>query len=145
MGRVAQVIKKREDGEWYRPDIGDNRSDPEPFRVRLLPMSATDFKKYQESSGNFTGGKVNFNRRAWEMSDRIISERVLEVENYAVRDPDTEVVVSPKNGRQLVEALAKADPVERESVTDDIVEALKDSSKLRDGLVGNSNSRPDSP
>ena len=74
-------------------------------------------------------------KRAQEIQERLISERVIEVKNYSIVDPKGEVF-SPENGKELLQAILYAPPSEAE-ILEEILEALKDSSKLDEGILGN--------
>lgn len=135
---MARVIKRIEDTTWYVPDIGDNREDPEPFAVLLSPLSGSEMRKLEQAGmTNLTKnrGQVNFYKRVQDIQERIVKERVVEVKNYAVQGKDGSIL-EPKNGAELLEAVLLVGASEAE-VIDDIVEALKDASKLEEGLVKN--------
>jgi hypothetical protein len=136
---MARVIKRIEDATWYAPDIGDNREDSDPFMVLLSPLSGSEMRKLEQAGmGNLTKnrGQINFYKRVQAIQERIVKERVIEVKNYAVEDKDGNVV-EPKNGEELLQAVLAVGAAEAE-VIDDIVEALKDASKLEEGLIKNS-------
>ena len=138
---MARVIKRREDAFWYVPDIDDNREDPEPFMVLMSPLSGANMRKLESSNmGKITKrGEINFMKRAQDIQERIITERVVEVKNYAVSNEDTGEVLEPKNGAELVKAIMVAGAGEVD-ILDDIIEALKDSSKL-DEEIGRASCR----
>jgi hypothetical protein len=136
---MARLIKRIEDATWYAPDIDDNREDSEPFMVLLSPLSGAEMRKLEQAGmGNLTKnrGQVNFYKRIQAIQERILKERVVEVKNYAVQDPEGNVF-APKNGEELLQAVLAVGAAEAE-VIDDIVEALKDASKLEEGLIKNS-------
>lgn len=135
---MARVIKRIEDATWYVPDIADNREDPDPFMVLLSPLSGSEMRKLEQSGmANMTRnrGQVNFYKRVQDIQERIIKERVIEVKNYSVQDPEG-TIFAPKNGAELLQAVLLVGASEAE-VIDDIVEALKDASRLEEGLVKN--------
>ena len=133
---MARVIKRIEDTTWYVPDIGDNRDDEDPFMVLLSPLSGSEMRKLEQAGmTNLTKnrGQVNFYKRVQDIQERIVKERVVEVKNYAVQCKDGSIL-EPKNGSELLEAVLLVGASEAE-VIDDIVEALKDASRLEEGLV----------
>ena len=140
---MARVAKRKEDAVWYVPDIDDNREDSEPFMVLLSPLSAADMRKLEQSGlGKVTrkgSADINFMERAQQLQERIIRDRVLEVKNYSVllsNDDGKEELFTPSNGKELVKAIMSAGASEV-VIFDDIVEALKDSSTLEEGILGN--------
>jgi|TARA_A100001391_G_scaffold70347_2_gene44934 hypothetical protein len=140
---MARVAKRKEDAVWYIPDIDDNREDSEPFMVLLSPLSAADMRKLEQSGlGKVTrkgSADINFMERAQQLQERIIRDRVLEVKNYSVllsNDEGKEELFTPSNGKELVKAIMSAGASEV-VIFDDIVEALKDSSTLEEGILGN--------
>ena len=135
---MARVVKRIEDSTWYVPDVEGNREDSDPFAVLLSPLSGAEMRRLEQSGmGKITKskGQINFMKRAQEIQEKIISERVLEVKNYSIQDPDGEVF-SPSNGEELIKAILFAPPSEGE-ILEDILEALKGSSKLDEGVLGN--------
>ena len=142
---MARVIKRIEDATWYVPDIDSNREDDDPFMVLISPLSGAEMRKLEQSGmAKITKakGQFNFMKRAQEIQERIISERVIEVKNYSIVDPKGETF-SPENGKELLEAILYAPPSEAE-ILEDVLEALKDSSKLDEGVLGNLKPQSDS-
>lgn len=144
---MARVAKHREDATWYVPDIDDNRDDPEPFMVLISPLSGADMRKLEQTGlGKLTKkgtADINFMLRAQQLQERIIKERVNDVKNYAVMIEGTDQVLEPKNGAELIKAVMSAGASEA-GIIDDIVEALKDSSTLSEGTLGNLKPQSDS-
>lgn len=143
---MARLVKRTEDATWYVPDIGDNREDEDPFMVLLSPLNGAEMRKLEQAGmGKLTKarGQINFFKRAQDIQERIVKERVLEVKNYAVQDESGDVF-TPKNGEDLLKAVLLVGAAEAE-VIDDIVEALKDASKLDEGLLKNLKLQFDSP
>ena len=142
---MARVIKRREDTFWYVPDIDDNREDSEPFMVLLTPLSGADMRRLESANmGKITKrGEINFMKRAQSIQERIISDRVLEVKNYAISDETDGSVIEPKNGAELIKAIMAAGASEID-ILDDVIEALKDSSKLDEGMIENLRLQSDS-
>ena len=135
---MARVIKHIDTATWYVPDIGDNREDPEPFAVLLSPLSGAEMRKLEQAGmQNVTKGRgqVNFYKRLQDIQERIIKDRVQEVMNYSIVRPNGESF-SPSNGEELLEAVLLVGASEAE-VIDDIVEALKDTSKIDEGVLKN--------
>ena len=101
-------------------------------------LSGAEMRKLEQAGmGNLTKnrGQLNFYKRVQAIQERIVKERVLEVKNYTVQDSGGNVV-EPKNGAELLKAVLEVGAAEAE-VIDDIVEALKDASKLEEGLIKN--------
>lgn len=144
---MARVAKHNEDASWYIPDIDDNREDPDPFMVLISPLSGKDMRKLEQTGlGKLTKKgtvDINFMERAQRLQERIIKERVLEVKNYAVMLEGSDKVIEPKNGEQLIVAIMNAGASEA-GIIDDIVDALKDSSTLSEGALGNLKPQSDS-
>lgn len=131
---MARTVKFITEATWYVPNIGDNRSDPSPFRVQIVPMSYAEFMAVEWSSvprsDNGDDGVAGRVRHA-EMS--AIRKHVVAVENYSISiNGDT---YSPKNGEELAAAMDKAPASERAMVRD-ILGAIEDHSKLSAGALG---------
>lgn len=127
MGRKKQIIS---DSTWYVPDIEDNRMDQDPFRVLIQPMTGREADEADRALGQFTkGAKFNSVDRAVKHRDSVVSSRVLEVYGYEAPDGH-----SPKDGGELCVDVRKSDGNEPDLVLDEIYQAIRDHSKLRDGL-----------
>tara|TARA_A100001391_G_scaffold199581_2_gene182802 strand:+ start:375 stop:797 length:423 start_codon:yes stop_codon:yes gene_type:complete len=140
---MARIAKRKEDAVWYIPDIDENRDDVDPFMVLLSPLSAADMRKLEQFGlGKVTKkgtAEINFMERAQQLQERIIKERVLDVKNYSVMLQSAEgkeEVFTPTNGKELLKAIMQAGASEA-IILDDIVEALKDTSMLDEGTLGN--------
>ena len=143
---MARVIKRTETATWYVPDIDDNRSDPDPFKVLIVPLSGVELRRLERvGMGKITRGRteVNFMKRAQETQEKILAEKVLEVEGYSIENPTTGDVISPTDGTSLVRAVLMAGAKEVE-ILDDILEAMKDASCLEEGILENLILRSDS-
>ena len=135
---MARVIKHIDTATWYVPDIGENREDAEPFAVLLSPLSGAEMRKLEQAGmQNVTKGRgnVNFYKRIQDIQERIIKDRVQEVKNYSIVRSNGEIF-APTNGGEPLEAVLLVGAAEAE-VIDDIVEALKDTSKLDEGVLKN--------
>lgn len=141
MGRTFKPITESE--VEYAPDIADNRDDPEPFIVRLLPMTAAEVKDLERSMGDFTAAKMNVLDRATKHIRDVFKKRVVGVSRYSIMSRKGEVV-EPKTGIELYEAIIEHGDAKEATVIDDIYEALRDHSKLRAGLPEALRSRSES-
>ena len=128
MGRSVQKIRA-EDATWFVPSIGGNRLDPSPFRVLIAPLSGEDLLKAQSAA--FDGKAGGIHARAQDLVERLVSTYVLKVERYTVTD-DTGASAEIRTGAELVDAI-KHGPAGELDIFDEIVEALKDRSKLEAG------------
>ena len=143
---MARVIKRIDDATWYVPEIDDNRTDPDPFMVLITPLSGVEMRKLERAGmGKLTRnrGEINFLKRAQDTQEKIISEKVLDVKNYSVLNPTTNEVLTPANGSDLVKAVLLAGAKEIE-ILDDILEAMKDASRLDEGVLENLKLQSDS-
>ena len=137
---MARVVKHIDEATWYAPDIGDNRDDSDPFMVLLSPLSGAEMRKLEQAgmqSITKSRGQINVYKRIQDIQEKIIRTRVLEVKNYSICDVNG-TTVTPTNGKELLEAVLLVGASEAE-VIDDIVEALKDASRLDEGIRKNSN------
>jgi len=137
---MARVVKRIDEETWYVPDIEDNRNDPEPFAVLISPLSGSEMRKLEQAgmqSLTKSRGQVNVYKRIQDIQERIIRDRVLEVKNYSVAKKDG-TIFEPTNGKELLDAVLLSGAAEAE-VIDDIVEAMKDASRLEEGILKNSN------
>lgn len=141
---MARRVKRITDVVEYVLDIGDNRTEDDPFTVELEPISGEEMMKIERGMGKMTrGSDMNFMTRAHMTRDKIIKERVKGVRNYEVED-NAGVVFTPTNGEELLRAVKIAGASEVDLVLDDILEALKDHSKLSEGLAKNFNTQSES-
>ena len=143
---MARLVKRVEDATWYVPEIEGNRDDSDPFMVLLSPLSGAEMRRLEQSGmGKITKGRGQFNfmKRAQEIQEKLIKERVLEVKNYSVVDPNGSTF-TPTDGTELLQAILYAPPSEAE-ILEDILDALKDSSRLDEGILGNLKLQSDSP
>lgn len=132
MARLAKAVF----GEtWHVPDIGDNRTDPEPFRVLLEPMSGQEWQawnaKYLGKITKRGGGNAAVVRATQRLREELIKNRVKQVEGYTVSKQDGSSF-SPTNGEQLLEALQMVSANEAEIVVNDIALAIQDASTIQE-------------
>ena len=120
--------ERPEDWAEYTPEIDNNRDDPSPLTVELLPLSAEDYRRYTHSPAAVLRKAVKDPLgRADAIMATIFSERVRNVRNYSV------------NGRPITtgaELFRFGEP----EVVDDVSTALKNASSLSAGLQKKSNS-----
>ena len=118
----------------YVPDIEDNRNDPDPFVVRIKPMTAAEMKMLERSMGEMTAGKAaNFLERADKVARAIFKRCVVSVRGYTARSKDG-TVMTPSTGVELYDAVNSCGDPAESAVIDDIYAAIKDHSHLRAGL-----------
>lgn len=131
---------------WHAPDVGDNRRDPEPFEVLIQPMSGEEFARFERATNADTlrgvapgNAAASVAARIQAETERLVSERVLEVANYTLRIEvagGAEQLVAPKTGAELVAALKRASASEYDLVFK-IAAAIRDRSRLLEGARGN--------
>ena len=136
-------IHQVEDTVWYAPDVEDNREkhDVEQFAVQLTPMSAADMRRAEESKvGKVTRAKFNWARRYNALRADVLRKCIRSVRNCTF--------VTTKDGRQVRTAVTTGEAllaIAGEDLLEELLGALKDQSRLADGLVGKSNSPSASP
>ncbi len=118
----------------YIPIVDNNREDPDPFGVSLLPMTAAESNELQRTLGELTGAKINFTERAQKAVRKIFEKRVLRVWNYSIPHIKTGERIRPQNGIGLYLAIMEHGDEKEAEIIDDIVQAVKDQSHLRAGL-----------
>lgn len=134
---MGRNIEHRDEAVWYVPDIDDNRDDPDPFRVELMPMDGVDYNRLQQSIvGKVTKRSGNYLEKAHKLTRRIVAKYCMVVESYSIKTANGDTL-QPTTGSALVKAVIQGPPAELE-VLEDIVLALRDQSTLREGLVKNS-------
>ena len=82
-----------------------------------------------------TRGNINVVTRAQKHRDKIVLERVKTVRGYIIKSPKGDVLAEPKDAKELLAALKIAGGAETDLILDELVEALKDHSKLDAGLL----------
>jgi hypothetical protein len=118
----------------FIPSIDGNRDDPDPFTVTIKPMTAGEMLRIERSLGDFTSAKINFAERAQTQVKSLLSSRVVSVHGYTVTHPKTGERVCPRNGAELYAAIMSYGDDKEASIIDEIVAAIKDVSKLKEGL-----------
>lgn len=144
---AIKVQLQTEDAVEYVPDIQDNREKAaagEPyFSATLMPMSGADYDKMHSG---FFGGKTvrsgQMHTKAQKFIQRLVALRVTEVQGFALEQPGAPDIV-PTNGAQLYSAIKKAG-ASLESLLDEIIEAIKDTSVLDEGTLGKLQAQSDS-
>jgi len=113
-----------EDAVLYVPALDDNRYLPEDEQVwvEMLPMTGEELRAYQRTMARVKPGSSEALASASKVVERIISERVLSVNNYS------DIKGTPiTTGAQLFERGETA-------MVDDIFEGLTSISALKKGL-----------
>lgn len=139
---MARVSKFSNEAKWYAPDIDDNRNDPDPFKVKIEPMTAREFNALQREAfgGGMTKGS-NFLEKAESIKESVIKKRVVDVYGYSVETPTGRL--TPRNGAELYSAVLQAGANEL-VILDDVFAAIQSASHLEAGLVGKSSGPLDS-
>lgn len=136
-------IHQVEDTVWYAPDVEDNREKPEAeqFAVELTPLSAADMRRTEESRvGKVTRGKFNWARRYNALRSDILLKCIKRVQNCTA--------VVTKGGQKVRTAITTGQAllaIAGEELLEELFGALKDQSRLADGLLGKFNSPSASP
>lgn len=130
------------DGIWYCPDIQDNRELPEDerFSVLIVPMTAEQMRRVEESHGTVTKKKINFTRRYNRVRGDTLAKCIRDVEGCRVKilKNGKEEIRIIKTGQALVEVV-------NEEILEDIYQALRDHSLLEQGMKKNYEQRSDLP
>jgi len=111
-------------------DIEDNRDQPEEdqFKILIDPLSGGDLQKL-----SFLSSKARRDEEGQLVLKETMTKRIKEVQNYGVEYAKDDVRTA-SNGKELFALLQDADGTEAEKVIKDIVWALRDHSKLREGI-----------
>jgi hypothetical protein len=125
----------------FVPSIDDNRDDADPFTVTIKPMTAGEMLRMERGLGEFTTTKINFSERAQAHVKSVFEARVVRVYGYTIIHPKTGARICPRNGAELYAAIMDFGDDKEASIIDEIVSAIKDTSKLKDGLREQSGSR----
>lgn len=115
--------------QWYAPALGGNRDDPQPFQVLISCLSAQEHRKIQKAQGNVTKLEANWVARGQAMADKIFADHVHDVRGFNVG------ALKPTDGKSLLEAFAQIDAKAGEALYEDIMEAIRDASALKAGLL----------
>ena len=112
-----------EDALAYTPELDDNRDKPEDEQTwcELLPMTGEEIRAYQRTMIGVKPGSSQAMRKAENIVQRIISERVVSISKY------DDIRGNPiTNGAELFE---RGEP----AMVDELYEALSSISKLKAG------------
>jgi len=138
---MARTIKRTqpEDRHWYVPDIDDNRSDDDPFKVLIGPADGATLRKIRSQSRTKVTKSLDaieaFEQRESRLHYRVVSENVYDVEGYTTENAITGEIITPKDGPSLVEAInAPGIPEGEYAILDNIYEAIVSGSVLEGGL-----------
>lgn len=112
-----------EDAITYVPELGGNRDLEESEQVfcELLPMTGEELRAYQRVMVGVKPGSSQALKKAEQVIKRIISERVVSIQNYS--DIKGNQIL---NGEELYE---RGEP----PMIDELYEALSSISRLREG------------
>lgn len=117
---------------WYRPQVPGNTDpdDPNPFAVLISSLSAQELRKLERGNGQVTKGEgFNFVARGQAIADKAFIDHV-----HGVRGFDLAGEV-PTNGKDLLDLLKRAPSAAAQVIIDDILEAIRDASVLKAGLL----------
>jgi hypothetical protein len=104
--------------------------DPNPFLVLLSSMSAQELRKLERSNGSVTKGEAfNFYARAQANADAAFKAHVHGVKGFDLAGK------APENGAELLDALKRAPSASAEVIIADILDAIRDASVLKAGLL----------
>lgn len=136
MARNVQAIAQ---AEWFAPDIGDNRTDPDPFEALVQPLSVPTMRALQQASLTdlTTSDAQNLGKtiddRSWRLKLLAIEEGVIDGRGYSVVRPDG-TVDAPKIGKEWVATILQPwVPAEELSVLERLFEACVSRSTLAEG------------
>lgn len=129
---MALSLKFVSTAVWYVPEIADNRTSENPFRVLLAPLSGAEYEALVLS--NAFGSDDSRSAAIVALRDRWIPEKVLKVENLELVD-ETGVSHSPADGADLLAFAKKCDRETMDLLLWDIVAAIQNKSHLEVGLA----------
>ena len=132
---MAVEFKQIENSVWYLPDIGDNREpgEKDPFKILIVPASAQELRRAEEKWGKVTHGKMNFIRREHKIRARVLEDCIKQIKGCYV-------TIQGDKGDERIDITTGALLTQygREEVLAEIYDAIKDQSKLAEGVLGNS-------
>jgi len=132
---MAREAVFQEDRAWYVPDIDDNRDDPEPMRMLIEPMSTSEARRLSNRIYSFTKKKRGEIHRTRALIEKIISTRVIQVENYSIT-----VKSNGQKKRHIIKTGQDLAEWGEEAVITDVMKAIQDSSSVEEGFLKNSDS-----
>ncbi len=149
MGRLMQTLRGL---KTFVPNIDGNRAEPpgECFRVEIEPCNGKELRALEQAgrkkaAEKLAGNDLTFDEAINAASEiiraHIVAERCKRVWNYGVQEEDSDEVIKPQNGAELVDAVELAEGAEADRVLDSIVIAIKRHSKLREGMLKKSGAR----
>jgi hypothetical protein len=154
--QVASIPSSwREQGIRYVPDVDGNRQDPDPFWVRLRPLTANESMRIHSAQA-MRGLRVRFDAEGkvetggeahdvWLASEaakaQVIRTAVLEVGGYSGRHGETGEVIQPKTGAELMDFIERHAWQSEAAVIEDLYRAVTDRTHLEASLGEASASR----
>lgn len=122
--------------QWIIPDwkIGDvaNRDQEIPIRLRIKPVIGSVFSGALLELDKLS--RQGFVERQHKLRDKLIRNHVLEVSGLDIRIGD-DSVVSPKNGKELIEALGSFDGGTMQAILDDTLNILTSAVRIDESLA----------
>lgn len=154
--QVASIPSSwREQGIRYVPDVDGNRQDPDPFWVRLRPLTANESMRIHSAQA-MRGLRVRFDAEGkvetggeahdvWLASEaakaQVIRTAILEVGGYSGRHGETGEVIQPKTGAELMDFIERHAWQSEAAVIEDLYRAVTDRTHLEASLGEASASR----
>jgi len=128
---MAREVSLHREAHWFVPDIGDNRKDPDPFKVFVTPLTGAESDRLSQAELGITGSKSrNTVAMGQRYVERIIREHVREVKGYAGIDAEGKRIEAT-DGASLLKLLALADDAEQSAVIEEIMGEIRGVSRLR--------------
>jgi hypothetical protein len=128
-------IKIQESEYWFIPDIDDNLAQPDPCRVLIKPLSASEDRRINAESMLRTGSnRTDFDYR-FDFGiylEKVISHCVKKIENYQAVDIETNAIREIRTAEELLKYGEK-------DIQTLIYKEISDSSRLKSGELKNSN------
>ena len=133
---------------WYVIDFLDNRDSEDPAEALLSPMTGAELERVKQTRLKIKTKRSDdamaiYERREAALKQKIVGERVIEVNGVEIFDRASNEKLVPKNGSSLVDAWRRG-PAVALDIIDDLYTALVDESQLKEGQRKNSNGRSDS-
>jgi len=136
-----QIRQPSTESVWYLPNVDANRTDPDPFKVLIRPLSGREKRRIEREAVSvaLNGNGDGFEKVARSSVDRAILASVEEVCGYQAMDAQKRVT-EPHTAEELLEAILSG-PASELEVLDDIFFAITRASALEAGLEKNFDGR----
>jgi hypothetical protein len=135
------VVGGFDEGVWFVPDFGDNRSLAPDFQaaVQIKPLSGREKIKIEHTTGIKVRHRNRIDaiaQREWLKQKRVLEDRIVALNNWTRRDKKTGEKTKILTAKEFVETILASDNAALLDILDQIYGAIVDSSVLEESFAG---------